>query len=237
MLASKKWKLVEKALENSTRVLLYGPPGTGKTYAAMRWGLKGAKAYGITVTPFMSKAAIEGYFAIKGNNFEFIEGVFPRAWRSGGRLVINEIHRASEDVLVLMHSVCDDPEFAEHLLPDGRVIKPKPNFQVVATMNGTPDEMDDALLDRFPVRINIEDVNPAAIENNEILGRDPALVRMVGANQKKKPVEARIPLRKWIELARLKEKGMRIEDISYILFGDNSSNVGAKEFLGTMKLA
>lgn len=237
MTPERQWKLVEKALAKGSRVLLYGVPGTGKTYSAMRYGLQGRKAYGITVTPYMSKAAIEGYFEIKGNNFEYVEGVFPRAWRTGGRLVINEIHMASEDVLVLMHSICDDPEFAEHLLPNGKTIKPKKGFQVVATMNGIPEDMDDALLDRFPIRINVSEVNPAAIRDNQFFKDNAKLRKIIENNQKKVPATARIPLRKWIEYIRLKGEAMSLEDIAYVLFNDKSSVVSSKEFLGTMKLA
>ena len=48
-------------------------------------------------------------------------------------------------------------------LPTGEVIKPHPNFTVVATMNAEPHELTEALRDRFPVQIHITTVNPHAL--------------------------------------------------------------------------
>jgi Mg-chelatase subunit ChlI len=43
-------------------------------------------------------------------------------------------------------------------------VKPAPGFSVVLTMNGEPNDLDPALLDRFAARVRIDEVHPHALE-------------------------------------------------------------------------
>jgi MoxR-like ATPase len=147
------WGLVEKVLPKSRRVLLYGPPGTGKTWAGTH---ASKKVYNITITEDMSPSQLWGHFIFEGQNTKWHNGVASLAWLEGACLVINEIDAACGAVEVALHAILDDPEFAKMTLDNGTTIKPIPGFCAVATMNGVPSDLPDALRDRFPVKISID---------------------------------------------------------------------------------
>lgn len=46
------------------------------------------------------------------------DGVAVQMWKEGGRLVINEIDHAGQDVSSILHALLDDVEFAEMTLPN-----------------------------------------------------------------------------------------------------------------------
>jgi MoxR-like ATPase len=131
----------------------------------------------------------------------WMDGPGIRAWREGARFVINEIDKASDDALSLLFAVLDDPEFAELTLPTGEVVRPTEGFHVVATMNGVPSDLPAALQDRFPVTIQVVDVNPEAIKalpsDLQVAARESALVD----NE-----DRRLSIRMWAEFGSLRTK-------------------------------
>jgi MoxR-like ATPase len=197
------WETAESIIQYSRRVLLYGPPGTGKTWFAVKAGLKAEQeVMSLTLTEDGSKAALEGFFKPKGTSeWTFWQGPGTRAWLQGCRLAINEIDHAGPDVEVYLHQLLDDPEIAQNTLPDeeNTLIRPSDGFQVVATMNGTPDALPFALRDRFPVCINIDKVHPKAIqalpEDLRHAAENTALVE---------DEERRVSIRAWMEYAKLR---------------------------------
>lgn len=196
------WEVAEAVIASTPRVLLRGKPGTGKTYHAVTAGLKpGQKVYSVTMTEETPAAEIRGHYVPKGNEFIWSDGPAIMAWREGARLVINEIDRSSEDVLSLLYAILDDPEFAALTLPTGETVRPAEGFSVVATMNGIPQDLPDALQDRLPVDIEITDVNPNAIN------RLPEDLREPARNTALAKSNARgISIRMWLEFASLREK-------------------------------
>jgi hypothetical protein len=210
-------------MEISRRVLFFGKPGTGKTYTAIHSALdEGQKVYNITLTPDTPMAEIRGHFLQKGGDFVWHDGPGILAWREGARLVVNEIDKASEDLLTFLYGLMDDPDFAEYTLPTDEVVKPKKGFQVVATMNGEPEDLPDALQDRLPVQIEIKEMHPDAIatlpEDLQEAAKSTALA----------PTEARsISIRMWKEFALLRE---HIDDISVAaqaVFGEDADKAMA----------
>jgi MoxR-like ATPase len=82
----------------------------------------------------------------------------------------------------------------------GEVLSPHPDFSCWATMNAEPDELPPALMDRFPVTVNITEPNPAAIE---ALPEDlQTLARELSVHPDK---SRRLGLRKFIEFAELRQ--------------------------------
>lgn len=196
------WEVAEAVMTVTPRVLLRGKPGTGKTYHAVHAGLgEDQKVYTVTMTEETPAAELRGHYVPKGDEFVWTDGPAILAWREGARLVINEIDRSSEDVLSLMYAILDDPDFAELTLPTGEKVKPKKGFQVIATMNGVPDDLPDALQDRLPVDIEITDVNPEAIKRLPEDLREPAKNTALA-----KTSERGISIRMWLEFASLREK-------------------------------
>jgi hypothetical protein len=196
------WSIIDAVIATSRRVLLYGLPGTGKTYAAARRNVKeGQRVYQVTMTPETPAAEIRGHYLPKGDEMVWADGPGIRAWREGARLVINEMDRASDDIMSLMYAILDDPEFAELTLPTGEVVRPAEGFHVVATMNGQPYELPLALQDRFPVTIEVINVNPEAIEALPEDLRVPARESALVANE-----DRRLSIRMWMEFASLRPK-------------------------------
>lgn len=196
------WPIIDAVIAVSRRVLLFGLPGTGKTHVASKRNVpKDTKVYQVTMTDETPAAEIRGHFIPKGDEMIWMDGPGIRAWREGARLVINEIDRASSDALSFMYVLLDDPEFAELTLPTGEVVRPADGFHVVATMNGAPYDLPLALQDRFPVTIEVIDVNPEAIAalppDLQVAARESALVADAGR---------RLSIRQWAEFASLRPK-------------------------------
>lgn len=158
------WKLVEKALDSADRVLLYGPPGTGKTTSGVKAGSP-SNVFKVTLHEEMAAAELTGHFVPEGDKFVWHDGIAGRAWKTGGRLVLDEIDRGSGDVLTVLYAILDDPDVAMLTLASGETIYPRAGFKVVATMNGNPGDLPDALRDRFQVAIEVTNPHPKAIES------------------------------------------------------------------------
>jgi MoxR-like ATPase len=163
------WKILEDVLNHGIdRVILYGPPGTGKTYAGMNFGNVSAGSFRITCTEDMTNLQVDGAFmpASDGKSFRWYEGAALKAWQTGGRLVVDEIDKAGSDVFATLLNFLDSPESASWEHPDsGQVIRPKQGFSAVMTTNVEDmTELPEALADRFPVRIRINQPHPTALK-------------------------------------------------------------------------
>lgn len=194
------WDLVASVVQHSRSTLLYGPAGTGKSFAAHTADLAGRPLYSITLTPDTPAAELRGHYVPVLNEFKWQDGVAIRAWREGGRLVINEIDNAGGDALSFLLNCLDSPETACLSLPTGEMVRPHERFQAVATMNGNPDEdLPPAIRDRFPVAVEITEAHPQGIARlprdlqaaakGTVLASDPA---------------RRVTLRAWLAFAHLR---------------------------------
>jgi len=146
----------EDAMKQCKNVLLEGPTGSGKTSLVRKYCAKHQKPYrrlslngGITVEDLV------GHYVLKSNESPWIDGILTRAVREGWILAVDEINAASPEVLFVLNSLLDDERILILSAKDGEVIKPHPDFRLIATMNpseqgyaGT-NEMNEALMDRF----------------------------------------------------------------------------------------
>jgi hypothetical protein len=98
----------------------------------------------------------------EGGNFDFHLGPAIMAWTGlkgeGGRLVVDEVDRASGDALSQLLAMTDSPESAQWRNPKtNEIMRPGAKFSVVMTTNvEDPDDIPTALRDRFPVAIRID---------------------------------------------------------------------------------
>jgi len=148
------------------RIILSGEPGIGKSYAALNFGLsEGEEVDRIVCHEEMTVSSIEGMFMPnEQGTYTYHDGPGTRAWRYGRRLLIDEVNRASGDVLSLLLAYTDTDASAKHILPTGERISPQPGFNVVMTTNLVDlRELDPALYDRFPVKIAVTEPHPSAL--------------------------------------------------------------------------
>lgn len=186
------WQTFEEVIASGLdRILLYGPPGTGKTFAGLTAGVTDAGAFRLICVEDMTSAALEGMWKPNGNGaWSWTSGPAIQAWQGngvrGGRLVADEIDKAAGEVLGLFLAMTDSVESATWQNPDtGEIVTPKPGFSVVMTTNiEDPRDLPEALTDRFPVAIRINEPHPAALDR---LNADlrPYAVRMADAGDRR----------------------------------------------------
>jgi len=173
------WEMASFALNHKLdRVLLYGKPGTGKTYFGLNYHLEaGRQSYRLVCTDDMTDGDMLGKYRQHDNGiWKFEEGSALKAWRTGGRLVVDEINRVNGDVESRLMALIDTVTSSSFENPDtGEIITPQEGFSVVATMNGEPEDLAPAVRDRLVVRVNIEEPHPDAIASLPVYLRDMAM--------------------------------------------------------------
>ncbi len=177
------WRDVADALAAGvTRLLLYGPPGTGKTFAGLATGEGEPVAERLVCTEDLTSGEVTGTWMPCGEGrWQWLDGPAIRAWRAGGgrggRLVVDEVDRASSDALSALLAVVDSTESARWRHPEsGEWFQPGPHFSVVATSNlESPGGLPASLRDRFPVALYIDRPHPLAVARLSADLRAPAL--------------------------------------------------------------
>ena len=165
------WQDLEDALNNGVdRVILFGPSGIGKTYAGMNIGDVEAGAFRLVCTEDMTNMDVTGTFLPDGKGgTKWLDGSALKAWAGngikGGRLIVDEIDKASGDVYATLLAMLDSPESASFEHPDtGRIHRPNAGFSAIMTTNvENMGELPTALTDRFPIKIRINEPHPDAL--------------------------------------------------------------------------
>ena len=172
-------------------------------------------SFRLVCTEDMTSADVSGSWMPNADGgFSYLDGSATRAWRTGGRLVIDEIDKASGDVSALLLAYTDTVDSASFDLPTGERITPKPGFSVIMTSNiEHPDELPIALRDRFPIAIKIDEAHPAALD---IL---PENLRELAATIVASPPKQRASLRAFHAFEKLRQS-MPINEAAGLVFGD-----------------
>lgn len=223
----KNWHLFEKAARISTRTFIWGPPGVGKSYTAQDI-LKSTNkiVWQCTLDEDKVVQELQGHFIPKGTVFEWHNGPVTTAFKEGHGLVINELARASSAVKDMFLGILDDPEIASLSLPSGDRVTRGNNFKVIATANNPPDDLDEALRDRFDVIIEVKTPHPAIIKNlnSKIAGFGDMIL-----SSYKDPKRAISPRRAYAFID-LVNKNMAQKEAAMLTFG-----IRSKDILSVMK--
>lgn len=225
------WKALDECLNAGIdRVILYGPSGIGKTYAGMTLGDVEAGAFRLVCTEDMTNLDVTGGFMPNGKGgFLWLDGSALKAWKGngakGGRLIVDEVDKASGDVFATLLAMLDSPESASWEHPEtGEVVKPLNGFSAIMTTNiENMGELPTALADRFPIRIRIDAPHPSALLRLSPDLREYA-VRMADAG------DDRISLRAFIALDTLRAS-VGMERACSLTFGSR-----AKQILDALKV-
>jgi DNA polymerase III delta prime subunit len=211
------WEDIRQVRPHVSRVLLYGPPGTGKTTLGFS---DDKETFYVPLHEEVSPAELLGHFVPAGNRFVWFDGPVLMAWQRGARLILDELDQAGGSVMSVLRAILNDPEIARLTLPDPslaelddetlgaviaagegfRTIKPAEGFQVFATMNGDPSDLDAPLLDRFEATFYVGETNPQAIDSL------PDDLQNAARSTATDDMSRRIGLRRWKAFAALREE-------------------------------
>lgn len=134
---------------------LFGPKGCGKTTLAHQLSeALGVTYYEMTFSLGISEIHLHGRFTPKG---DFIEGIFSKAFRNGGVLLLDEVDGADENVLLAVNAALANGYF--YNIQTGERIEKHKDFTCVAAANTNGrggdmvytgrNRLDGAFLDRF----------------------------------------------------------------------------------------
>jgi MoxR-like ATPase len=208
------WALVEHVLASNLldHILIWGPPGIGKSYAAYTKGRIERGVYSLVLTPETPASELRGFYLPRGGELVWSDGPAVRAMREGARLVIEELHEASDDTRALLHALLDDRETARLTLPTSETVVPAPGFQVVATANLGPEALAPALRDRFDALLHLTEPHPEGLE----LLDEP--LRAIARRSFALGEERHVSLRGWLVLQKLMSE-LGLETACRVVFG------------------
>jgi len=236
---------IDKAFEKGLFVMIIGPKGTGKTSLVREYAIQKSKELeSINFSLRTRESHLVGTKTLIEGNISFDEGILVKSMKEGNILYLDEINAAEADVLLRLDEALDDRRQIVLKESDGRVIKAKDSWFVVATINplthvGTK-ELPPQLLSRFPVRIRLdyppEDVeykiikkhvkNP--IESDVLLG-----IKLANTLRQASAVEELYyspSIRETIAFAKLLEGGVSAKHSAKIVFGNVYFQWGNVEF-------
>lgn len=150
------------------RVLLYGPPGTGKSSIAYSM-FPSTAIERVTLHDQVDPSDLIGTWKVTarngGTDMEWVDGPAVRAMKSGSPLILDEVDSMSPEVKNILHAILDDRAIASLHLPNGTIVKPTPGFCVIGTTNRSPDDLPEAIRDRFDLTLRADTPAPGILSS------------------------------------------------------------------------
>ncbi len=171
--------VLDKAFENGLFALIIGPKGTGKTSLVREYAIqKSRELESINFSLRTRESHLVGTKNLVDGNIGFDEGILVKSMKEGNILYLDEINAAEADVLLRLDEALDDRRQIILKESDGKVIKAKDSWFVIATINplthvGTK-ELPPQLLSRFPVRIRLDYIAFAKLLESGVSAKESA---------------------------------------------------------------
>ena len=237
--------VIDKAFEKGLFVLIIGPKGTGKTSLAREYATQKAKKLeSVNFSLRTRESHLVGTKTLIDGNIGFDEGILVKSMKEGNILYLDEINAAEADVLLRLDEALDDRRQIVLKESDGKIIKAKDSWFVIATINplthvGTK-ELPPQLLSRFPVRIKLdyppEDVEYQIIKKHVKNPNESDVlqgIKLANTLRQASAVEELYyspSIRETIAYAKLIEGGTPPTKSAQIVFGNVYSQWGNVEF-------
>lgn len=209
------------AISQNLPILLVGETGVGKTLSVRHLahmtnnGFRRVNLNGMTtVDEFVGKLMINE----KGTYW--VNGILIEAMEAGDWLLIDEINACLPEIAFCLHSLLDDDRMIVLSEYDGRIVRPHPNFRLFASMNphenrryGGTKPLNEALLDRFPVTIQMDylpfdvevevTIRQSGNEDRQLVERMVRVAQDVREAMKNEKVFSTFSTRRLIDWARM----------------------------------
>lgn len=130
------------------RMLLWGKPGTGKTTYALSLA---SNMETLSISEGQFSDALLGKFLLRDGSTWWADAAPVRAASQGLPLLLDELHEAGPELNSPLKAILNDPAVCRISLDNGTTVSPKDGYRVIATMNGSPAQLNEAVLDRFDV--------------------------------------------------------------------------------------
>ena len=145
-------------------IMFQGEPGTGKTMTVQALAATfGIPVWSVTMSKNAEEDMIWGTTRVNGDKIEFDEGDILRGFREGGIVFIDEINLAPPGVTQGALSQATSAPYIIRKGGTGDIVERSPNTVIMSARNINLDgtqKMNDALLSRFPLKINVKSPEP-----------------------------------------------------------------------------
>jgi hypothetical protein len=199
------------------RKLLFGKPGSGKSTLACSLMPEYER---ITLNEAQFADALLGKFLLNNGSTEWVNGPATRAAIKGCPLVIEEIHKGGGELNSTLNMILDDEAICSINLDSGESVVPAEGFRVIATMNGSPEQLDEALLDRFDVVVRCDTPHDGILRR---LSPESGAYLMNKYANEPATAEEWVPkqsTRNFIAFEALKAQGVSQEFAAELIFGE-----------------
>ncbi|HEY6020627.1 MAG TPA: AAA family ATPase [Candidatus Paceibacterota bacterium] len=232
--ACKAWSDIYFTVSLNPRLMLfYGPAGTFKSSTSSMYEMRNRHLERFPITPETCWAELRGGFMPDGKDgARWLDGFCTRAWRMsntdrGCRAVIDEIDQAGGDTIAGLHMFTDGKRIAKMTLPNGETLTPGDKFQCFATTNALPQNLPEALNDRFAIKREVLFPDPRFL-----FGLDQKL-RVAAAyslyNKSASDANLRgLTTRSWIQVNEFMADGVDLKSAVQAVVGYKLANAAAK---------
>jgi MoxR-like ATPase len=173
----------------------------------------------VTLTAGQFPDALLGKFLLRDGSTFWQDGPATRAARKGIPLLIDEIHEGGDELNSTLQAVLDDIAVCKLNLDNGEVVTPASGYRVIATMNGSPDQLKEAVIDRFDIALRCDTPHAGILRRLSPEGAAFLLNKMANEPRGEEWVPRYSP-RRQLSFESLRRQGVPSELAAELAFGE-----------------